>query len=212
MEAETGDRMKSYCTPVVLTDTRGREQIVCVAAQWVTALHPDTGAELWRLRHGTGFSVVPRPVHGNGRLYFCTGYGKPQLWAVRTDGDGDVTQSHVVWTEMKRIPAKPSPLLHGSDLFVTDDAGIVSCFDAADGTLRWQERIGGNFTASPILAGGKLYFAGESGKVTLIEPSAAFQISAENEIDGKLMASPVVVEGSLLLRSEEALYRIDEKR
>lgn len=211
MDAETGDRMKSYCTPVVLTDARGREQIVCVAAQWVTALHPDTGTELWRLRHGTGFSVVPRPVHGNGLLYFCTGYGKPQLWAVRTDGDGDVTQTHVVWTELKRIPAKPSPLLNGSDLFVTDDAGIVSCFDAADGSLRWQERIGGNFTASPILAGGKLYFAGESGKVTLIEPSAAFQISAENQIDGKLMASPVVVDGALLLRSDEALYRIDEK-
>ncbi len=211
MDAETGDRKKSYCTPVVLTDARGREQIVCVAAQWVTSLNPETGAEIWRLRHGTGFSVVPRPVHGGGLLYFCTGYGKPQLWAVRTDGAGDVTETHVVWTETKRIPAKPSPLLHGSDLFLTDDAGIVSCFDAADGELRWQERIGGNFTASPILAGGRLYFAGESGKVTLIEPSAAFQVTAENEIDGKLMASPVVVEGALLLRSEQALYRIDEK-
>ncbi len=210
MEAETGDRMKSYCTPIMLTDTRGREQIVCVAAQWVVALAPETGAEIWRLRHGTGFSVVPRPVQGNGLLFFCTGYGKPQLWAVRTDGDGDVTQTHVVWTETKRIPAKPSPLLVGGDLFVTDDAGIVSCFDAASGELRWQERIGGNFTASPILAGGQLYFAGESGRVTLIEPSAAFQVTAENQIEGKLMASPVVVAGALLLRSDEALYRIDE--
>lgn len=211
MDAETGDRMKSYCTPVVLTDTRGREQIVCVAAQWVVGLEPGTGAELWRLRHGTGFSVVPRPVHGNGILYFCTGYGKPQLWAVRTDGEGDVTETHVVWTETKRIPAKPSPLLLGADLFVTDDSGIVSCFDAADGSLRWQERLGGNYTASPIFAGGKLYFAGESGKVTLIEPSAAFQVTAENEIEGKLMASPVVVDGALLLRSDQALYRIDEE-
>jgi outer membrane protein assembly factor BamB len=210
MDAETGDRMKSYCTPIAITDDRGREQLICMGSQWLVSLAPDTGKELWRVRHGTGFSVVPRPVFGNGMVYVCTGYGKPQLWAVKVDGEGDVTATHVVWTETKRIPAKPSPLLVGSDLFVTDDAGIVSCFDAADGTLRWQERLGGNFTASPILAGGKLYFAGESGKVTLLEPSAAFEIAAENEVDGKLMASPVVVDGILLLRTEEALYRIEQ--
>ncbi len=211
MDAETGDRKKSYSTPIAITDSRGREQLICMSSQWLVALEPKTGKEIWRVRHGTGFSVVPRPVYGNGMVYVCTGYGKPQLWAVKVDGEGDVTETHVVWKEIKRIPAKPSPLLVGGDLFVTDDAGIVSCFDALEGTLRWQERLGGNFTASPILAGGKMYFASESGKVTLLEPSAAFQVSAENEVDGKLMASPVVVEGVLLLRSEEALYRIDSK-
>jgi outer membrane protein assembly factor BamB len=211
MEAETGDRMKAYSTPIAIKDGNGREQLICMSSQWLVALAPETGKELWRVRHGTGFSVVPRPVYGDGVVYVCTGYGKPQLWAVRVDGEGDVTETHVVWKETKRIPAKPSPLLVGSDLFVTDDSGIVSCFDAADGSLRWQERLGGNFTASPILAGGKLYFAGESGKVTLVEPSAAFEISAENEVDGKLMASPVVVDGALLLRTEEAIYRIEQE-
>lgn len=211
MEAETGDRKKSYSTPIFIKDGRGREQLICMSSQWLVSLVPETGREIWRVRHGTGFSVVPRPVYGDGIVYVCTGYGKPQLWAVRVDGEGDVTETHVVWKEIKRIPAKPSPLLIGADLFVTDDAGIISCFDAKDGTLRWQERLGGNFTASPILAGGKIYFASESGKVTLLEPSAAFQVAAENEVDGKLMASPVVVEGALLLRSEEALYRIEPR-
>jgi outer membrane protein assembly factor BamB len=209
MDAETGDRKKSYSTPIAIKDNRGREQLICMSSQWLVSLEPATGKEIWRVRHGTGFSVVPRPVYGNGIVYVCTGYGKPQLWAVKVDGDGDVTETHVVWKEIKRIPAKPSPLLVGADLYVTDDAGIVSCFDAAEGTLRWQERLGGNFTASPILAGGKIYFASESGKVTLLEPSAAFQVAGENEVDGKLMASPVVVDGVLLLRSEEALYRIE---
>ena len=208
MEAESGDRKKSYSTPIAIVDQRGREQLICMGAQWLVSLDPETGREIWRVRHGTGFSVVPRPVYGNGLVYVCTGYGKPQLWAVRVDGEGDVTETHVVWKETKRIPAKPSPLLSGGDLFVTDDAGIISCFDAADGALRWQERIGGNFTASPILAGGKLYFASESGKVTLIEPSASFQVAAENVVEGRLMASPVVVDESLLLRTEAALYRI----
>ena len=209
MEAESGDRKKSYSTPIAIVDERGRKQLICMGAQWLVSLEPRSGKEIWRVRHGTGFSVVPRPVYGNGMVYVCTGYGKPQLWAVRADGDGDVTDTHVVWKETKRIPAKPSPLLVGSDLFVTDDSGIVSCFDALDGALRWQERIGGNFTASPILAGGKLYFASESGKVTLIEPSAAFQVAAENVVEGRLMASPVVVDESLLLRTDAALYRID---
>lgn len=211
MDAETGDRKKSYSTPIAITDAKGREQLICMSSQWLVALEPKTGKEIWRVRHGTGFSVVPRPVYGDGIVYVCTGYGKPQLWAVKVDGEGDVTETHVVWKETKRIPAKPSPLLTGKDLYVTDDSGIVSCFDAADGALRWQERLGGNFTASPILAGGKIYFAGESGKVTLLEQSAAFQVAGENEVDGKLMASPVVVDGVLLLRSEEALYRIDSK-
>jgi outer membrane protein assembly factor BamB len=212
MDAESGDRMKSFCTPIAITDAAGRRQLICMGAQWLVSLDPATGDEIWRFRHGTGFSVVPRPVYADGIVYVCTGYGKPQLRAVRVDGSGDVSETHAVWTEAKRIPAKPSPILHGADLFITDDSGIVSCFDAADGTLRWQERLGGNFTASPILAGGRLYFAGESGKVTLLEASASFTVIAENSVEGKIMASPAVVDGSLILRTEDALYRIDEPR
>jgi outer membrane protein assembly factor BamB len=211
MDAETGDRMKAYCTPISIVDPRGRVQLICMGSQWLVALEPETGEEIWRVRHGTGFSIVPRPVYHaeSGTVFVCTGYGKPQLWAVKVDGEGDVTETHVVWTETKRIPAKPSPILVGDTLFLTDDAGIVSSFDVADGTLHWQERVGGNFTASPILAGGQLYFASESGTVTLVEPSAAFQVTAENTLDAKLMASPVVIGDSLLLRSETHLYRID---
>lgn len=210
MDAPSGDQMKAYCTPIAITDASGREQLICMASQWLVSLDPATGKELWRCRHGSGFSVVPRPVYGHGMVYVCTGYGKPQLWAVKVDGSGDVTNTHVAWTATKRIPAKPSPLLVGNDLYLTDDGGIVTCFDALTGEDRWSERIGGSHSASPVLAGGKIYFSNEQGTVTLLNQSAAFQVAAENTIEGKLMASPAIVNGSLLLRSDTALYRIDE--
>ncbi len=210
MDAPSGDQMKAYCTPIAITDDQGREQLICMASQWLVSLDPKTGKEIWRVEHGTGFSIVPRPVYGHGMVYVCTGYGKPQLWAVKVDGNGDVTDTHVVWTEAKRIPAKPSPLLVGNDLYLTDDGGIVTCFDAITGENRWSERIGGSHSASPVLAGGKIYFSNEQGVVTLLEQSAAFQVAAENTIDGKIMASPAIVDGTLLLRSDTALYRIDD--
>ena len=208
MRAPSGDQMKAYSTPISVTDAQGRQQLICMASQWLVSLDPATGKELWRVDHGTGFSIVPRPVYGNGMVYVCTGYGKPQLWAVKVDGSGDVTDTHVVWKETKRIPAKPSPLLVGTDLYLTDDGGIVTCFDALTGEGRWSERIGGSYSASPVLAGGKIYFSSEQGVVTVLERSAAFQVAAENVIEGKIMASPAIVDGSLLLRSDTALYRI----
>ena len=111
MDAPTGDQKKAYCTPILITDSRGREQLICMGSQWMVSYHPESGSEIWKVRHGKGFSVVPRPVYADNVVYFSTGFGKPELWAVRVDGDGDVTDTHVEWTEPKSIPAKPSPLL-----------------------------------------------------------------------------------------------------
>jgi len=209
MDAPSGDQKKAYCTPILITDKRGREQLICMGSQWMLAYEPATGEEIWRVHHGKGFSVVPRPVYADGVVYFSTGFGKPELWAVRVDGDGDVTDTHVDWTEPRSIPAKPSPLLHNGLIYVMADNGVASCFQASDGEQVWKQRIGGDYSSSPFLAGGHIYFASHDGKVTVIKPGREGEVVAENQLDGRIMATPAIVSGAMILRTDKALYRIE---
>ncbi|KAA5543653.1 PQQ-binding-like beta-propeller repeat protein [Roseiconus nitratireducens] len=209
MDAPSGDQKKSYCTPIKITDPKGREQLICMGSQWIVAYQSETGEEIWKVRHGKGFSVVPRPVYSDGVVYFCTGFGKPQLWAVRVDGTGDVTDSHVMWTVRSGIPAKPSPILHDGLLYVIEDNGIASCFGAATGETVWKERIGGKYSASPLLVGDRIYLGSHEGDITVIATGREFQVLAENHLEGQIMASPAVVDGAMIWRTAEAFYRID---
>lgn len=210
MRAPKGDQKKSYNTPIVIRDRSGREQLVCMGAQWLVSYDPATGEELWRLDHGDGFSVVPRPVYSakTGLIYLSTGFGKPVLLAVRPDGKGDITGSDkIAWSEPKRIPARPSPLLVGDELYVIADGGIASCLDATTGTLHWTERVDGNYSASPLFADGHLYFASQEGVVTVLKPGRTFEVVASNQLDGTIMASPLAFDGSLVIRTGTAIYR-----
>ena len=209
MDAPTGDQKKAYSTPVRITDPLGRDQLICMSSQWMVSYQPETGQEIWRVRHGKGFSVVPRPVYADGIVYFSTGFGKPELWAVKVDGSGDVTHSHVKWTVLKGIPAKPSPVLSDGLIYVMEDSGIASCFDASNGDLVWKKRIGGKYSASPLMVNDRIYFASHEGIVTVIQAGREFQVIAENQLDGQIMASPAVVEHSLILRTADAIYRFD---
>jgi hypothetical protein len=210
MRAPKGDQKKSYNTPVLVTGRDGKEQLICMGAQWLVSYEPKTGEEIWRLDHGDGFSVVPRPVYSpkTGLLYLSTGFGKPVLLAVRIDGKGDITGSDkIAWQETKRIPARPSPLLIGDELFLIADGGIASCLDAATGKLHWTERVDGNYSASPLFADGKVYVASQEGVVTVLKPGRTFEVIAKNTLDGTLMASPLALDGSLVIRGGSALYR-----
>lgn len=209
MDAPDGDQKKSFDTPIAVVDRLGREQLICMGSQWVVAYSPKDGAEIWKVRHGKGFSVVPRPVTGHGMVYISTGFGKAQLWAIRLDGSGDVTETHVAWTEKRNIPTKPSPLLVGDRLYVMNDTGIATCFDALDGTTIWTERVGGNYSASPLFVGGKIYFANHEGEVVVIEPADEYKEIVQNKIGEQIMASPIALEDALFIRTDQNLYRFD---
>ena len=195
MRAPKGDQKKAYNTPIVITPKGSAEpQLICMGSQWLVSYNPENGKEIWKIDHGNGFSVVPRPVFSEKHqlLYISTGFGKPELWAIRPDGKGDITEdkTKVAWIEKKRIPARPSPLLIDDELYVISEGGIATCFDAASGEVRWTERIEGNYSASPLLAGGNIYFCSEEGKITVIEPGREFSVVSENQLDDTIMASP----------------------
>ncbi len=204
-----GELRKAYCTPIIIR-SGGRQQLISLGAKAVMGYDPETGQELWKVRYG-GWSNTARPVFGHGLLMITTGYPRPTLWAVRGDGRGDVTDTHVAWRLERNVPAKPSALLIDDLLFLVDDGGIASCIEVASGKNVWRKRIGGQYSASPIYADGRIYCFSHEAKTTIIEPAREFNILAENELDEGFMASPAVAGKALILRTKTHLYRIEQQ-
>ena len=200
---------QAYSTPLVI-NVGGTEQIVSVAAFRTTSHNPVTGKLIWSVSYSNGFSNVPRPVYGHGMVYISTGFQTPSLLAIRADGSGDVTRSHVTWRLNRGAPLTPSPLLVGDQLYIITDFGIATCVDATTGEVHWQNRIGGNHSASPVFADGRIYFQSEEGVTTVIEPGTDFQVLAKNELDGVTIASMAVSNGALVIRTDSHLYLIDK--
>jgi outer membrane protein assembly factor BamB len=208
MVAPDGDQKKAFCTPIALKDANGRRQLLCMASQFMISYDPSDGKELWRCHHGTGFSVVPRPVYEDGVVYFVTGFGKPEMWAVAVDGQGDVSSTHVRWTQPKGMPQKPSPLLRDGLIYVISDNGVAACHDIQDGSSVWHQRVGGNYSASPVLIGDYLYFASQEGKVTIMKTGREAEVVATNELQGQILASPAMAGDDLIIRTSQWLYRV----
>jgi outer membrane protein assembly factor BamB len=202
---------QAYATPLVIR-VGDRDLLVAPGAHRAAAYDPLTGEEVWRVGYPNGFSNVPRPVYGDGRVFIATGFNTPSIMAVRADGRGDVTRTHVAWTSTRGAPLTPSPLLVGTELYFVSDTGVLSCLDAASGAYLWQARIGGNYSASPVFADGRIYFLNEEGIATVIAPGRTFERLASNTLDGSTLASMAVSNGSLVIRSDRHLYRIGAAR
>jgi len=204
----SGRFSQAYSTPLVI-EVDGRAQVVSIGAFRTTAYDAESGDEIWWVRYADGFSNVPRPVYGNGRVFIDTGFNDPTLMAVRVDGEDDVTDSHVDWIGESSIPFTPSPLLVGEELYIVSDLGVVSCIDAATGEIHWRQRVLGNYSASPVLADGRIYIMSEEGVTTVFEPGLEFRQLASNPLDGVTLASMAVDDGAFFIRSHTHLYRIE---
>ncbi len=198
---------QAYTTPIVIRAAE-RDQLISVGAYRARAYDPLDGKEIWRVRYDEGFSNVPRPVFAHGLVFIATGFQQPSLLAVRPDGTGDVTKTHTAWTLTRGAPLTPSPLVVGDELYLVNDGGIASCIDARSGTVIWQQRLGGTYSASPVFADGRIYFLAEQGVTTVIAPGRTFRRLATNPLDGGLLASMAISSGSLFLRTDSHLYRI----
>ena len=201
---------KSFVTPM-LVNAAGRMQLVSPAAQWVVSYNPATGQEFWRARHGSGFSIGSCPVFGDGKVIFSTGCFKPQLVAIRPDGSGDVTETHIAWKTTRQVPVMSSPVLSGQEVVYVSDDGMATCAKVANGEPLWQERLGQQHLASPLLAEGRIYFFGKDGKTTMVKAAEQFEKLAENQLDGTVIATPAIVDGTIFLRTDTHLYRIGKR-
>lgn len=209
-ERGTKDGVKpfSFCTSLVI-EVDGQRQLISPGSGVVMALDPTTGNEIWRVDYGKGYSVVPRPVYANGLLYICTGYDRSTMIAIRPEGTGDLTESNVEFTVDKGVPYNPSLVAVDDAVYMVSDNGVLSCLDGETGDLRWKERIGGNFSASPIYANGLVYLMDEAGLTTVFKPGEQFEEVAKNDLEERSLASFGIDGNAILLRTEKALYRIE---
>lgn len=197
----------AFSTPLVI-EVNGAAQLITTSGHRAVSYEAETGRELWQVTYGDGFSNVPRPVFAHGLVYLCTGFYRPELLAVRPDGAGDVTATHVVWRYGRSVPLTPSPIVVGDLLYMVSDNGILTCLDARTGSLRFQQRIGGNYSASPVYAAGRIYFQSEEGETTVITAEGQFRQAGSAKVDAQTLASPAPSAGSIFLRSATHLYRI----
>ena len=197
----------SFATPLAL-DVNGVTQIISPGSGLVAAYDVKDGREIWRVRYD-GFSLIPRPVFAHGMLFLSSGFMKPVLHAIKPDGaKGDVTETHVAWTHAKGAPNTPSPLVVGDELYIVSDGGIGTCFDARTGAVHWNERLGGDVSASPVLADGRIYFQNEEGIGYVVKAGKNFELLAKNNLGERTLASPAALDGALFLRSKSHLWRI----
>jgi len=198
----------SFSTPQAITVNAG-VQIVSPGSGFVAAYNPNDGKELWRVNYGEGYSVVPRPVYAHGLLFLSSGFDAASLYAIKPEGAvGDATSDHVAWTLKKAAPHTPSVVVVDDSLFCVSDAGIASCIDPLTGDVRWSERLAGNFSASPIVAEGRIYFLNETGATHIVSAKKSFELINTNEIGERTLASPAVVDGALYVRGETHLFKI----
>jgi outer membrane protein assembly factor BamB len=203
-----GDFRKAFGTPQIVMDG-DRAVFISIGSQATYGYDPMTGRELWRIIERGNFSGSTRPVAGHGLVFYPTGFNTGQIFAIRPDGHGDVSGTHVVWKAARGAPNKPSLLLLDDLLFMVNDGGIVTCLDAHTGTEVWHSRLSDSYSASPVAVDGRVYFFSEDGKATVIEAGRTFKVLAENSLDDGFMASPAIDGRAFFLRTRSHLYRIE---
>ena len=204
----------SYTTPAVVKDGSGA-QIVVSGGDYVTAHDPATGKELWRAgglnpRRDRFYRMVASPTVA-GDLIYVPSRVRPLL-AIRAGGRGDVTLSHRAWSSNEG-PDVPTPVTDGKYLYVLRDKGIMWCLDAKTGKSVWgPQRIRpGTYSASPLLADGKIYVTNEDGVTTVVAAASQFKVLAENDLGGYTLSSPAVSEGQMFIRTDSYLYCIGRR-
>jgi outer membrane protein assembly factor BamB len=205
---EDGDAKKAYGTASVIP-VEGRPQLVYPSAGATIAYVPQTGEEIWRVRHG-GMNANATPLFGNGRLYLNTASGGFKLFAMRVGGSGDLTETNVEWKCSQGVPSRSSELLVGDLIFMTSEAGIASCLDATTGKAIRQLRLKGEFSSSPLHADGRIYSSNQDGATYVLSDDRDFKLLATNLLDSGCMASPAVYDKALYVRTKTHLYRIQQ--
>jgi hypothetical protein len=189
----------------------GKPQLLVTGLHEVISYDPSTGTPLWSCSGPS--EVTANTVAWNDPLVFVSGgFPEKELFAVRADGTGDVTASHVVWRSKSGVTYVPSLLYHDGLLYIINDGGVATCLEAGTGKQLWQERLNAKFSSSPVYVAGRIYIVDEAGKCFVLKAGPKFEQLAANDLAGGGFATPTFCGSQLFLRTEHALYCIGARR
>ena len=200
----------SYSAPLI-REMAGRAQLVQCGDRSVTSFDPNTAAVLWTV-DGPSEEFVATPTYSEkaGLVFVSSSWPKQVIFAIRPDGSGNVTKTHVVWRDTKGAPYVPSLLVAGDYLLSINNAGEAFCYEAATGKVLWKEKLGRHH-ASPVLVGGLVYFISDDGQINVVKPGAKFERVAKYELGESCYASPAISDGQVFLRGFQHLFCIGRK-
>jgi outer membrane protein assembly factor BamB len=198
----------AHVTPVVMK-VDGKDQVISPAGDVVQGFDPANGKRLWSVR-SEGEGVVPSPAVGEGLVFTASGFGSPAIRAVRPGGKD--TKAEVVWEHTAAVPMIPSLLYVKPHLYTVANDGFAQCLEARSGKVVWKKRLGGSYSASPVYAGGRIYFLSDAGETTVIEAGPHFKSVARNPLGERCQASPAVSGGRIYVRTEKHLFCIGKGR
>lgn len=199
----------SWSSPICIKADGSRPaELIVAGSEKLEALDPRTGEKLWTLR-GMARECIPTPIEANGLIYAVSGPNGTS-YAVRPGGRGDITESHIAWSNTRGNAYVPSAIVVGDYYYLADDHGIGICLDAHTGKQMWRKRFGGDFTASPVSAAGKIYFTNEAGETLVLRAGTKnYEELARNSIGQPMFASPAIAGGCFFLRSATQLWCLD---
>jgi outer membrane protein assembly factor BamB len=209
-KTDRGRGRSSYTTPFI-ADAAGGPELIVNSSERVDAYDPKTGAFLWHVGGPNQFPI-PVPTFHDGVVYMSRGYRSGPYMAIRPGGRGDISSSHVVWQVNTGAPYISSLVYDAGLLYMANDVGAITAVDAATGQKVWQERLDGIFSASPVAADGKIYFASETGETIVLRSGREPRIVARNAIGERLIASPAISNGQIFLRGDGRLVVIGRPR
>ena len=207
---ERENKTRSYATPII-REIGGRTQMILSGSLCVTSYDPHNGKRHW-IVDGPTEQFVASMVYNGEYVFVTAGYPERHILAIRPDGSGNVTGTHVAWRTNRGAAYVPSPIFAGPYLLVVADSGIASCFNAKTGKRHWMERLPGGHSPSTVSADGLVYFTSDRGVTTIVRPGKMFNVIARNELGEQISASPAISQGQIFLRTHQHLYCIGSKK
>ena len=198
------NKTRSYCTPLV-RQVEGQPHLILSGSKAVASYDPRNGSQYWTI-DGPTEQFVASIVYNGDLLFMTCGFPDHHIMAIRPNGHGNVSDTHIAWRTTENASYVPSPIAAGDYFLVVSDAGIASCFEAKTGKRAWKERIGRRYSASLVSAGGLVYFLSDDGVTKVIRPGPQFDLVAENELGEACFASPAIGRGQIFQRAEKHLY------
>jgi outer membrane protein assembly factor BamB len=203
------NKTRSYCTPII-RQIDNRTQMILSGSKSVASYDPDTGKQHWII-DGPTQQFVASLVYNGDLLFMTCGFPERHMMAIRPNGKGNVTETHVAWRTTRSASYVPSPVAIGDYFLVVADNGVASCFIAKSGERLWNERLPRRHSASVIAANGLAYFLSDQGIMSVIRPGNDFDLVARSELGEECNASPAIYDGNFYIRGDKHLYCIGKK-
>jgi len=209
---------KAYITPIIV-NVKGRDMLISDGSAVCIAYDPNTGREIWRVVDGAE-STIAMPFTENGVVFWYAGYmvaddgsKYTNMLAVNPDGSGDITRTNVIWKKRDELSRNHSltPVIKDGLIYTVNTFNKLMCIDAASGEEVWSKHLLSNYDASPIYVNGNIWFFSVKGEVLTIKEGRKYEVIASNKMESGIWATPAVLRNSIIVRTQNYLYRIAQE-